>query len=257
MKNNRKKRNSSRKKSRRISPFRLIIPVAVLIVIVFAAVTIYRVSNVPTVTGDGIDYSIRGVDVSAYQGEVDWETIADQNMAFAFIKATEGSDHVDEYFQTNWKEAHKTDLRVGAYHFMSFDTSGEEQAQNFIETVEKERGMLPPVIDLELYGEYVDALPDAETVWGILDPLMEALEDHYGQKPIIYTTNHLYNIFITERYDNDIWIADPEMKQPLDDGNTWTFCQYDIEGELEGYRGPVEHIDLNVYRGTKLTWVFY
>ena len=77
-------------------------------------------------------YPVRGVDVSSWQGEIDWPTLAGQSLSFAFIKATEGSGFTDPRFSYNWEEARKTALRVGAYHFFSYDSPGKTQADNFI-----------------------------------------------------------------------------------------------------------------------------
>lgn len=74
-------------------------------------------------------YEIKGVDVASYQGDIDWRELEKQNMRFAFIKATEGSAFVDKYFSKNWTNANKTGMRVGAYHFFSFDSKGETQAE--------------------------------------------------------------------------------------------------------------------------------
>lgn len=63
-------------------------------------------------------YPVRGIDVSSYQGEIDWGTLASQGISFAFIKATEGSGFVDERFAYNYSRAQKAGLRVGAYHFL-------------------------------------------------------------------------------------------------------------------------------------------
>ena len=65
-------------------------------------------------------FEVTGVDVSHYQGTIDWKKLAEQDLDFAFIKATEGSSYIDECFYDNWKEAEKTDLCIGAYHFFSF-----------------------------------------------------------------------------------------------------------------------------------------
>ena len=97
--------------------------------------------------------SSEGGDVSSYQGEIDWETLSSQNISFAFIKATEGSSLLDQYFLSHYEQAHKAGLRVGAYHFFSYDSPGETQADHFIASVERQEGMLPPVIDLEFYGD--------------------------------------------------------------------------------------------------------
>ena len=99
-------------------------------------------------------YEVVGVDVSRYQGNIDWEIISSQNFSFAFIKATEGSNHVDKYFSTNWENVSKTSVLAAPYHFLSYDSSGITQAENFISCVGKKSQMLPPVVDVEFYGAY-------------------------------------------------------------------------------------------------------
>jgi lysozyme len=86
------------------------------------------------------------------RGEIDWETLASQGIDFAWIKATEGSSHVDPRFPENWARANETGLLVGAYHFMSFESSGTAQAEHLAGQIPATPGTLPPVIDLELYG---------------------------------------------------------------------------------------------------------
>ncbi len=99
------------------------------------------------------EYSVKGIDISAYQGEIDWDVISGQDISFVFIKATEGSSFVDEKFAYNFEQAQKTSLDVGAYHFFSYDSNGETQAENFIKNEKAFRGMLPPVINLEFFGD--------------------------------------------------------------------------------------------------------
>ena len=101
---------------------------------------------------DGVKANTTGIDVSYHQGDIDWETLSRQGIDFAFIKATEGSGYADTYFRNNYKNAADTDIRIGAYHFFSFDSPGKTQAENFIRTVPVTDDMLPPVIDLEYYG---------------------------------------------------------------------------------------------------------
>lgn len=193
----------------------------------------------------------QGVDVSSYQGEIDWETLQAQGIQFVFIKATEGNAWVDPRFKKNWKGASKCDgLRFGAYHFMSFRTSGEEQAASFIDTVPKNKHALPPVIDIELYDEFVERPPTSKHFRETLDPILEALEERYGKQPIIYTNTYVYEWYIEGNYDNPIWIADLSLPRKLPDGNPWLFCQYSYEGQLEGYEGEEEYIDLDVFNGS-------
>jgi lysozyme len=242
-------------KTRRIIAF--IVALLLIILLVRGISVMYKASKVPTVTSDSIDYEIRGVDVSSYQGTINWQTLADQNIAFAYIKATEGSSHVDSKFSTNWTNAQKTSLRIGAYHFMSYETSGETQATNFINTVPKTSGMLPPVIDVEYYGSYSAMNISQSTVDTVLEPLIKKIKSHYGMDPVLYTTPAIYKRFIKGKYDNDIWIADSTFSQPLSGGKKWTFCQYSYNGIMNGYSGGVKHIDLDVWHGSALSFVTY
>lgn len=198
------------------------------------------------------EFPVRGVDVSAYQGEIDWQKLSGEDIKFAFIKATEGSGYVDDKFSQNYENALKTDLRIGAYHFFSYDSSGETQAENFMNTVPKTDDMLPPVIDVEFYGDKKENLPDKDKTQEELDKLIQKLEEYYGKTPIIYATEKSYELYIAEKYDNcDIWIRNVYMKPSLSDGRKWTFWQYANKEQLNGYSGDEKYIDINVFNGSK------
>jgi len=197
-------------------------------------------------------YPVRGVDVSHYQGDINWETLASQDISFAFIKATEGSSSVDSNFAYNYEQAQTTNLRIGAYHFFSYDSEGRTQAENFIANVEKMEGMLPPVVDLEFYGDKEINLPVRENVHEQLDVLLKELEDYYGMKPMIYATEKSYSLYLSGAYkDYDIWIRNVISKPHISDGRKWTFWQYTNRGRLKGYEGEEPYIDINVFNGTE------
>ena len=196
-------------------------------------------------------YPVRGVDVSAYQGDIDWEVLSRQGIAFAFIKATEGSSYVDEYFEANFTGARQTSLKAGAYHFFSFDSPGETQADNFIAHVPIVSGALPPVVDFEFYDGKEENPPDPDGVRKELNDLLDRLETHYGTKPIIYSTNKTYGLYLAGYYEGyDIWIRNIlTAPKPLEN-QEWTFWQYTNRERLDGYGGPEYYIDMNVFNGT-------
>lgn len=197
------------------------------------------------------EFPVRGVDVSAYQGAVDWQTLAAQDIDFAFIKATEGSSFVDSCFAYNCAEAQKQPLSVGVYHFFSYDSSGVEQAKHYIDTVAPFDGMLPPVIDLEFYGDYKQNPPSRERVTGELQATLYVLEQHYGVKPIIYATEKSYSLYLSGEYAQyDIWIRNVWTNPKLPDGRAWTFWQFTNREQLQGYEGQEKFIDVNVFCGT-------
>lgn len=202
------------------------------------------------------DYPIRGVDVSYYQGEIDWEVLAEEDIDFAFIKATEGSSHIDVRFEENWERSGKTGLKRGAYHFFSFESEGAAQAEHFISVVPKEEGMLSPVIDIEFYGDRFYNRPDVEETRKQLQSLLDRLEEHYGVKPLIYATESSYSTYIRGAFDEyPLWIRNVYFSPNMGMPGKWTFWQYDSEAKLQGYSGEEEHIDLNVFYGSEKDWM--
>jgi lysozyme len=197
-------------------------------------------------------YPVRGIDVSSYQGEIDWSTLASADIQFVFIKATEGSDYVDRYYARNYANAANTDLRIGAYHFFSYDSPGMTQAQNFISVVSKTEDMLPPVADVEFYGDKEKYLPDKDSVVKELSDFLLALEAHYGKKPLIYATEKSYHLYIAGNFPNyNIWIRNVISHPSLSDNRKWTFWQYTNRRVLPGYAGKEKYIDLNVFAGSR------
>lgn len=193
-------------------------------------------------------YPVFGVDVSHYQGDIDWLKLEKQGVKFAFIKATEGSGHVDESVRNNLKNIAETDVRKSCYHFFSFDSAGETQAENFINTVGKDEIDMPPVIDIEYYADKHSNKPSCEDTEKILTPLLEKLEKHYGTKPIIYTTLPVYYRYISKNYrDYPLWIRCTQFEPDLLE---WKFWQFSDKGMLDGYDGDEPCIDFNVFYGT-------
>lgn len=200
-------------------------------------------------------YPVKGVDVSSYQGDINWDILSKQGIYFAYIKATEGSSHVDSKFAYNFNNAFKTDLKVGAYHFFSFDSSGIDQANHYIKNVPKTKGMLPPVVDLEYYFAYPNSsYITAEKQSYInknLDEMLTTLEEHYGTRPIIYVTEESYDLFIKNNsYDYPIWVRSVYGKPKFIAETDWLLWQYSNRKVLKGYNGDERYIDMNVFNGS-------
>ncbi|MDE7119884.1 MAG: hypothetical protein K2O10_04680, partial [Muribaculaceae bacterium] len=129
-------------------------------------------------------YPVRGVDVSAHNGELDFERMRADGIDFVYIKATEGTDFIDRNYVANTTGARRAGMPAGAYHFFRFDTDGEMQALNFLVALQGRRFELPPAIDIEESGN-----PDGHAtamVVARLKALVAVLEAH-GHKPVLYT----------------------------------------------------------------------
>jgi lysozyme len=192
-------------------------------------------------------YPVRGVDVSEYQGKIDWEALSG-GLDFAFVKATEGSETVDPAFSFNFRGALEAGLLTGAYHFFSFESPGETQAENFIRTVGDLSGSLPPVVDVELYGKFRESPLSLDETRAILDPLLGALEARYGAKPILYATGASWSLYLKDAYASyPLWIREVYFVPRM----PFEFWQYSDVGVLPGFDGPEAHIDLDVFNGSR------
>ncbi len=198
--------------------------------------------------------AVHGVDVSRWQGEIDWAALNGQGANFVYIKATDGGDHLDPMFRQNWRAAHRAGLKRGAYHFFYWCRSAAEQAEWFIRNVPKVAGALPPVIDVEWnHQSSCKKRPSRETVLEKMKVFMTRLEAHYGQRPIIYTAPDFYRDNLRGAFtEYPFWLrsvaAHPSKIYP---GRKWVFWQYSGSGLSHGVDG---RIDLNVFHGTEAQW---
>ena len=199
-------------------------------------------------------HTVHGVDVSRWQGEIDWNKLRAQGANFVYIKATDGGDHLDPMFAENWREAAQAGLRRGAYHFFYWCRLASEQADWFIRNVPKVAGALPPVIDVE-WNAYSSCKkrPSRAVVLEKMQVFMDRLERHYGQRPVIYTAPDFYDDNLKGAFkDYPFWLRSVAV-QPSEvyPGRDWLFWQYSGSGLSKGVDG---RIDLNVFHGDSVAW---
>lgn len=194
------------------------------------------------------DYPVQGIDISHHQGIIDWNKLDTAVVKFVFMKATEGASHKDSLFQENWENAKSLNIRAGAYHYFTFCKSGEEQAQNFIQSVPKDSASLPPAIDLE-FGGNCKKENHKEDIMLEIGQFIKTVENHYQKRVIIYSTYEFYNAYLINLFlNNPIWIRDILTTPKLKDNRNWLFWQYTNRGKLDGID---TYVDLNVFKGTK------
>jgi len=194
------------------------------------------------------NFSVHGIDVSRYQKRVNWSMVrkmkdGDISLKFAFIKATEGSDMLDQQFVRNWKKARENNLVRGAYHYFRDASSGHEQAMHFIKHVKLLPGDLPPVLDIENFkGQDADGFVNEIQVW------LNVIEDYYHVVPIIYSNASFYNKYLQDQFaDYPLWVAHYQnTKQPAVD-RVWQFWQHNEGGRVNGINA---FVDFNVFNGT-------
>ena len=193
------------------------------------------------------NYEVHGIDISHYQGKIDWELLTHNREAqfpihFIFLKATEGGDHGDDTFTQNFGQARKYGFIRGAYHYF-IPTDARKQADFFIRTVQLAKGDLPPVLDVETTGKQSpQELKTAVKTW------LDRVEAHYGVKPILYTSYKFKKRYLSDSIFNayPYWIAHYYVDSVRYEGK-WHFWQHTDVGTVPGIE---EEVDLNVFNGT-------
>jgi len=197
---------------------------------------------------------VHGVDVSRWQGDIDWTKLRRHGANFVYIKATDGGDHLDPMFMKNWQGADEAGLKRGAYHFFYWCRVASEQADWFIRNVPKVDGALPPVIDVEWnHQSSCKRRPSRAVVLEKMKVFMDRLEQRYGQRPVIYTTPDFYADNLQGAFrDYPFWLCSTaEHPGKVYGDRDWLFWQYSGSGQSNGVDGQ---IDLNVFNGDKNDW---
>lgn len=234
-------------------------------VFVAALVALLMLSGSLTLTQDvraADPAPIEGIDISHWQGDIDWPQVGDAGKAFAFMKASEGTTFVDPTYGLNRARARAAGLKVGAYHFAQPGaTLGDAtaEADHFLATADISHGDLPPVLDLErVNGLTPTALQD----WA--KEFLERIHDRTGVRGAIYTSPNFWKNYVggSDWFAMNgyrvLWVADwranPSPEVPASDwaGFGWTFWQYTSDGTVPGIVGRV---DLDRFDGEDLSSV--
>jgi len=188
--------------------------------------------------------TVNGVDVSVYQGAVDWPTVKGGGLAFAIARISDGTD-LDTKFATNWPAMKSAGLVRGAYQF--FEPADDPAAQAAI--VVSAVGMLgdgdlPVTADMEVTGGQSEA-----TIAAHLQTWMAAVTAGTGKTPMIYTALGYWNASVgSSAFEaNPLWVANwgvtcPDLPTAW---SAWKFWQDSDTGTVAGISGDVDEDEFN------------
>ena len=200
-------------------------------------------------------HPIHGVDVSKWQGDIDWQKLRQAEIAFAYIKSTEGGDRHDDRFDDNWRDAKRAGIPRGAYHFYYFCRPAREQAAWFIANTPKDPDALPPVLDIEWnhHSPTCQTRPAPHTVRREMAVFLDIVQAHYGKKPMIYTTVDFHRQNLQGHFGNyAFWVRSvADHPDNLYHQRRWSFWQYTGTGRVPGIDGDA---DINVFAGDVEEW---
>lgn len=181
------------------------------------------------------EFPVKGIDISAHNGRIDFGLVAADTVDFVIMKATEGTDFCDAAFNINYHGAREAGLAVGAYHFFRFETPGSEQAYHFINTIAGKDFDLPLAVDVERTGNRQDL-----SITKVKSELREMIDilRQAGYPVMIYVNKKDRARFIDAEFgDVPLWICSlsdaPEVPG-------WLYWQHSHRGCVKGISGAVD-----------------
>jgi len=199
-----------------------------------------------SVSDCGAPRRLDGIDVSKWQGEIDWRRVHKAGIVFAFVRLADGLD-ADERFRENWKATRHAHVRRGAYQYFRASEDGKQQADFALKMLRHAgHADLPLVADVE-----TDDGQPREVVQAELQKWLARVEKRLHVRPLVYLSPKLGGAMLDGRFGRwPLWVAHYEVDCPtLPDGwERWTFWQHAKTGRVDGINGDV---DLDHFAGTK------
>ncbi len=228
-----------RRKKRRKFLFRLCL-FCIIIVFINAGILLY-LGVISLNNPIKRDFPTRGAVVSDSLGEVKWGTFANQNISFAYIKATKGKTFVDKSFSDNWKNSKDSKVLTGAYHDFDFSADGKKQAENFCNTVGKSMsGRIIPAVDIQMSISESIFSDDAVAIADNLHDFLDYVSDFYGCDVIIICDKTSYVDFYESDFtDYPVWVVST-VSSPKYCEN-WDLWQYSDRAKTDGYENDSKY----------------
>ena len=197
-----------------------------------------------------------GVDVSRWQGTIDWPAVKQGGISFAGIRATIGDFFTDDKFDENWQGTKDAGIFRSAYHVLRPDMDAVAQIAHF-ESVVEGSGDLPHVLDVELIGNQPDSVIQDRTF-----ECLQEMEARFGRKPLVYTADWFWTPHIGDQPwvdDYDLWVAHyywPQVQTPKIPAGwmVWKIWQHSNRGRVAGIQG---NADINFFGGTMEDLIAY
>ena len=185
----------------------------------------------------------QGIDVSHHQGNINWDNVANDDIRFALLKASEALTFKDNRFETNTKGCRDSGIRCGAYHFFRPGKDGRQQADNLLSQLDKvnfgQEGDLLPAVDCEDFDGSSEAQYRDD-----LQACLDRIEIEIGKKPIIYTLRSFWKKIGDPDFSSyPLWVVDlssvdsPRLPKHWTDYAIW---QYSFTGSVNGISDDVD-----------------
>ena len=164
---------------------------------------------------------IHGIDISHWQGNIDFSAVKRSGISIVYIKSSEGRSFIDPDFEINYSNAKANGLNVGFYHYVTARSveSAKEQALFFARVIAGKQPNCKLAMDFEDFGNL-----SISEINGISKAFLETLEQKTGVEALIYSNAYsAKNIFGQELTKYPLWVANYNVNKPSGNGkwNTW------------------------------------
>lgn len=216
-----------------------ILKIIFTIIICFAFI-IYVLPTQTMAFGPSDDTIYEGIDVSSYQGEIDFKKVKEDGIEVVYIKASEGTYYIDPYLERNYKMAKENGLKVGLYHYVVARTEEQarREAQFFVARASGKNLDCKLAMDFESFGNLTKS--EINRI-GLV--FLKEVERLSGKKAILYSNAYTAsNIWDGENTNYPLWVAEYEVERPVNSGtwDSWAGWQYTDVGEVRGINGYVD-----------------
>lgn len=181
-----------------------------------------------------------GIDVSDWQGDIDFTKVKNSGVEVVYIRSSEGSGYIDSQFEPNYKKAKENGLKVGFYHFVTARTveQARQQAEFFVSVISGKEPDARLAMDFESFGNL-----STTQINEISKVFLERVKELSGKEVVIYSNAYSARaIFSEELAVYPIWVANYYVSEPADNGKwqTWAGFQYTDKGIIDGISGYVD-----------------
>lgn len=203
----------------------------------------------PSLSAQAATRVYHGIDVSEWQGDIDFEAVRDAGIDVVYIRAGEGGGYTDAYFESHYQGALAAGLKIGFYHYVTAaDTEqARQQAGFFYSLIRGKTINCYPAMDFESFPGL-----DNEEINAIGAAYMETLEGLLGYTPALYTdTSNIAQVWDSSFSVYPLWAAQYDAARPDTTGSwdSWDGFQYADNGTVPGISG---YVDLDYFKDSIL-----
>ena len=214
----------------------------VVIFLVFVFLFFVLSSTVCAITSSaGVVYD--GIDVSDWQGFIDYSAVKASGISIVYIKASQGNDFKDPYFEINYENARSNGLKVGFYHFLTATSTqeAEQEAKFFASVISGKISDCRLAMDYETFQG-----ANIEKIQEIAQTFLQKVQQLTGKQMVIYSdlynATHVFQTNLAKQYP--LWIAYYGREEALVEQNSnwsnWIGWQYEDKGRIVGIGGYVD-----------------